>query len=1250
MNYLSRVCKKPPLGMLAAVLAIAGLTALFLGSRVNSQEAQPGAADGAQAASAKAVLRSYPCALGTAEATASRLEQQYPPSGPVRIVADSRASQVLVIAPPDIQTQIEGQLKQTSPPAATPAAQPRQASSSAASAPPATLDLQLNNTSGRDLEAALLRTLAERLSPVSSQTPESSSYRLVLPGGEQLLITLDRQTNHVKLQGANSAVSSAARLIQVLDHRSQAGQGEVGLCSLNKASRADVAMVASALQANSQAAGPTVPPEAPNAPAHPPTPPADGQPKGPAPKPAPGPATGPETTQIVPLPGAPATVPPNESEGLIGPVQIQILDGLDVLVVRGHQRDVQRVMEIIRQIEQLSTETKPEIRILTLKQVDSVALAALLRQVYAEAFAARLGTLSITALGRPNSILFIGREETVQMAVELAGRLDQPVAPNSQFQVFRLKTIAAEEAQQTVQTFFSQQQTPTVGQQARTPQQQAQTEVGALTPRVQVVADFRSNSLIVQASPRELAQVAALIQRIDSSDNAALNQVRVFRLKNSLAETLAPVLQDAITGQIYGQKTNRGQFAMARATGQTRQDFERKSSRLQFIAINAGAQQAINSGILTDAQVTADARTNSIVVTASADSMPLIAALIEELDQPPNIEAQVKVFTLANSDASAMMEMLQQIFGQTNAAEGIAVQTGTTADQNSLVGLKVAVDVRTNSVIATGSVSALTVVEAVLIRLDGRDFRNRQTTVYRLRNVNAEDAATAINQYLTNVRQVSQMEPGLLSPSELIEREVVVVPERVSNSLIISATPRFYDEIMKVINDIDMRPPMVMIQVLIAEVSLDDTDEFGVELGLQDKVLFDRSNVIGSGENATLVPGFQFNSQNMGNSARSSSVATAGTVGGQSITNLGVGRTDSNLGFGGLVLSASSESVSLLIRALEQQHRLQVLSRPQIMTTDNQPGEVLVGQQVPTITASQLTQFGVVNSVTYTPVGLSLTVTPRVSPDRLIVMDIQAIKSKLEPISQGIPIAISNTGEPIRSPIIDTTSTHTIVSAVDGQTIVLAGMIATSSDNLQNKVPYLAEIPVLGHLFQYTAVQKSRSELLIIMTPRVVTNPQDADSIRRVEAARMHWCLCDVMALQDGDGLGQRGPSWYDGDAAVVYPDLDPTLRTMQELVPPEDGTSTTPPEVITTPQASPPQAPPAPYRNSQPAAAPPPAAGATTSPKNASRIATNVQIVPPAPAPPAQPTPVPDNSQQTGYVQSPTITYQVSPSPTANR
>ena len=165
--------------------------------------------------------------------------------------------------------------------------------------------------------------------------------------------------------------------------------------------------------------------------------------------------------------------------------------------------------------------------------------------------------------------------------------------------------------------------------------------------------------------------------------------------------------------------------------------------------------------------------------------------------------------------------------------------------ESALVPLRFSVDQRTNSIIVSGNPGDLEVVRNVLFRLDASDLIQRITTVYRLHNAPAADVATAINNLLTRQRNLNNAAPELITAYQQIEREVLIEPETVTNSLIVSATPRYFEEIKQIVTELDRRPPMVVIQVLIAEVTLNDDDQFGVEWGLQDSLLFDRGIVGG---------------------------------------------------------------------------------------------------------------------------------------------------------------------------------------------------------------------------------------------------------------------------------------------------------------------------------------------------------------------------------------------------------------------
>lgn len=908
-------------------------------------------------------------------------------------------------------------------------------------------------------------------------------YKLPLADGSTLTMTINRTNGDVTLVGETKGVHSGARLVAVLDAPPETGGRSTQLLSYDPSRTATMHRVAQALATSGEQ-------------------PAEGVQRQPG--------QTPEEAALL-----------AQQQGILGPVSIEVLDGMDTVVIRGEREDVLQTIQLIQMIESMSREHEPFIRIYGMQNANCTRVGTLVQELYDEVYSVRQGTVSITPLVKPNSLLLIGRQDSVATAMELVRRLDKPVSPDSEFQVFHLKHAAAETVRQQLEEFYSDRE--------------------ALGAEVRVTSDFRSNSVVVQACPRDLVEVAAMIMRIDTPTSETVDKIRIFPLKNALASELAPVLQDAITGE--------GTSA------------DERTSALEFATIDSGADTLVRSGILTNVRITADTRSNALLISASEESMPLIEALIRQMDQLPIAEAQVKVFTIINSDASSLAEMLESLFGtSTTQTNQPAVRTGAQEGESTLVNLRFAVDVRTNSIIATGSEGDLTVVEAILLRLDEDDIQNRRVAVYRLLNAPAADVADAINEYLQNERQVEQATTGVTSTFETLEREVVVVPEDVSNSLIISTTPRYYNQITQIIEQLDERPPMVMLQVLIAEVDLDDAHEFGVEAGIQDALLFDRSNISnlltvsqttsepGQPQVVTqqiissdLDPGFAFNSTSpLGNSGSDAALSNGDLIGSQGISNFGLGRMNSELGFGGFVFSASSESVSFLIRALEQESRLEVLSRPQIMTLDGQPAFIQVGERVPTITGTQTNEAGMTNTITMEDVGLILGVTPRISPDGMVVMDIDAEKSAVGPTDQGIPVAVQD-GVVIKSPRIETQTAQTTISAMDAQTVILGGLISRTKQSVHRKVPLLGDIPIVGHLFRFDSARDTRKELLIILTPRVVRTEQDMDMLKHVEASRMHWCMQDISEFVDDPTLRRRTDDWSDMDIpTIIHPEEIP--------------------------------------------------------------------------------------------------------------
>ena len=692
----------------------------------------------------------------------------------------------------------------------------------------------------------------------------------------------------------------------------------------------------------------------------------------------------------------------------------------------------------------------------------------------------------------------------MESIITLATELDQPVDPSSEVQVFALKHAVASQVVTVMEDFFAD-------------------RIG-LGTRVRVTADVRTNSVIVQARPSELAEVTLLIRKVDRDDAKSVNQVRTIRLNHAAADELAEFLSNAIQSVVNPPRTTTTTGGVGGA-GQAPQELrDSKAVVLEFLAHDGNAGQLLRSGLLSDIRINGDVRTNTLMITAPKQSLPLLEELVRLLDQPSAAVADIKVFSLKNADASAAVDLLTELFSSTannnqqNQQMGIQI-AGATDASSSLVPLRFSTDVRTNSVIAIGGADALRMVEAILLRLDQSDSRNRQNTVIKLRNSAAADVAAAITQFLDGQRQLLTLDPNRVSTSELLEQEVIVTPEPVSNSLLISATPRYYENIYRIANELDREPAQVLIQALLVEVQLDNNDEFGVELGYQNDVLFDRSvldalqtisetTTLPNGTQTTTqriisqtsLPGFLFNNQQLGNNTASS----PNSVGGQGLSSFNLGRVNSDLGFGGLVLSASSENVSVLIRALAARRNVRVLSRPQVLALDNQTAQIQVGQRVPIVNGVTVTQTGSNPQIIQDEAGIILTVAPRISPEGQIVMEVTAEKSAFTGAEVPIFTDVSN-GNVVTSPIKDITTARTSVKVPDGQTIIMGGMITESTDTSERKVPWLGDVPIIGRAFRYDSHSNRRTELLIFLTPRIVHCDTDMEFIKQVEAGRLHY-------------------------------------------------------------------------------------------------------------------------------------------------
>ncbi|HMC63465.1 MAG TPA: hypothetical protein VKI65_00850, partial [Gemmataceae bacterium] len=324
--------------------------------------------------------------------------------------------------------------------------------------------------------------------------------------------------------------------------------------------------------------------------------------------------------------------------------------------------------------------------------------------------------------------------------------------------------------------------------------------------------------------------------------------------------------------------------------------------------------------------------------------------------------------------------------------------------------------------------------------------------------------------------------------------------------------------------------------------------------------------------NPAALPGFAFNNTGpLGNNP----IFGPGIVGFQGLGNLGVGRATSGGTIGGFVFSAGSDAFTLLIRALKTQGRIDVLSRPQVQALDNQQARILVGQSFPYITGITQALGGVAgttavvsNTVNYRDIGVQLQVTPRISPEGSVLMRVIPEVSSPAPTN----VLISSTGGTnVFATAFNVQTVETTVAARDGETVAIGGLIQKKDEKHENKIPWFGDLPGVGALFRFRTQTKSKTELLVIMTPHIVRSAAERERILIEEAHRMDWCLGDVVKMHGPAGLGPLLAPPPDAVGPHLMPGAPPSsLDHMlpEGMMPPAQNSSKAAPSREETPTA----------------------------------------------------------------------------------
>ncbi|MEA3188702.1 MAG: ral secretion pathway protein [Chthoniobacter sp.] len=303
-----------------------------------------------------------------------------------------------------------------------------------------------------------------------------------------------------------------------------------------------------------------------------------------------------------------------------------------------------------------------------------------------------------------------------------------------------------------------------------------------------------------------------------------------------------------------------------------------------------------------------------------------------------------------------------------------------------------------------------------------------------------------------------------------------------SRSLVVITDEDTHAEIEKVVKNLDLPKPQVLIKVLFLEVTYNKGLDLGIEGAYNFKVGNGILSTTGTGTTTTTTTG----SNSLGGTTTSvltatapiTSSASAGTAAVQSIFGL-ASQTGS-----GSFLRLSTDDWSATLRALATKGHLNVLSRPSILARNNQEAVITVGQEVPFVTNSQTTALGqTINTIQYQDVGIILRVTPFITTNNNIEMivapEISALSNQTVPVSAGV-----------NAPVINKRSAETVVVTPHATTVVIGGLMETQRTSSVDKIPLLGDIPLLGMAFRHTITADVKRELLIFLTPYIVNTTE----------------------------------------------------------------------------------------------------------------------------------------------------------------
>jgi general secretion pathway protein D len=526
------------------------------------------------------------------------------------------------------------------------------------------------------------------------------------------------------------------------------------------------------------------------------------------------------------------------------------------------------------------------------------------------------------------------------------------------------------------------------------------------------------------------------------------------------------------------------------------------------------------------------APTNTLIISDTGNNMYRLMEILKQLDTPLG-QDEIRVVQVEYAAAAELAKTLEAVFGDKAAAgqpgrkapavikpatpappppQGQATEEGT--ETVSLT--KVIADERTNKLILVAPARAFDRIMVLLKQLDVPIPGEGQIQVVYLKYAAAEELATTLTSLAQGLGPKSQGrpagapgQPGART-AELFQGEVKVTADKATNSLVIIASATDFRNILKVIQQLDLPRRQVFVEAVIMEVNLDTSRDTGLAFhaGAGAKI---------AGETVPLFFGTQFKAQGSNFNSLAPNISLLGFLSGL--------RGPQLAGEDSILAGISLPSFGVMLQALQTDSNVNVLSTPTLLTSDNEQAEIKVGENIPipagyggygggmsslaglaslassasgTTTTTGTSGYGAyggygglyggllglgMGAINRQEVGLTLKIKPQINEGKIIRMELE------EELSE-----VKDTSNPL-GPTTTKRSAKTVVEVLDQQTVVVGGLIRDKIDIGETKVPVLGDIPVLGWFFRNRREQKTKTNLLLFLTPYVIDGPRDFQTI-----------------------------------------------------------------------------------------------------------------------------------------------------------